>query len=159
MKKVLQLKVNGRLHKLEVEPSRLLLDALREDLGLMGAKRGCGEGYCGCCSVLLDGKAVHSCCVLAMRVAGREITTIEGLAVDKKLDPLQEAFVARGASQCGYCSPGMILSAKALLSENPHPTEEQVRVGLAGNLCRCTGYHKIMEAVLSVASAAGERSL
>jgi carbon-monoxide dehydrogenase small subunit len=158
MRQALQLRVNGRIHNLEVEPSRLLLDVLREDLALLGAKRGCGEGYCGCCSVLLDGKAVHSCCVLAMRAADREITTIEGLAIAGELDPVQEAFVSHGASQCGYCSPGMIISAKALLARNPNPTEEDVRVALAGNLCRCTGYHKIMEAVLSVASGQNARS-
>lgn len=159
MKQSLQLKVNGQLHTLEVDPWRLLLDVLRDDLGFMGAKRGCGEGYCGCCTVLLDGKSVHACCVLALRAAGREITTIEGLAVEGKLDPLQEAFVACGASQCGYCTPGMILSAKALLVTDPYPTEEEVKIALAGNLCRCTGYVKIVEAVLSAASNAKERGL
>lgn len=159
MKQSLQLTVNGQRHTVEVEPWRLLLDVLREDLGLIGAKRGCGEGYCGCCTVLLGGKAVHACCVLALRAAGCEITTIEGLAVEKTLDPLQEAFVARGATQCGYCTPGMILSAKALLVKNPHPTEEEVKIALSGNLCRCTGYVKIVEAVLCAASSAQERNL
>ncbi len=154
MKQSLELKINGRLHALEVDPSRLLLDVLRDDLGLMGAKRGCGEGYCGCCTVLMDGKSVHACCVLALRAAGHEITTIEGLAVEGKLDPLQEAFVACGASQCGYCTPGMILSAKALLLANPRPNEDEVKTALAGNLCRCTGYVKIVEAVLAAASNA-----
>jgi len=159
MKQSLQMTVNGQRHTVEVEPWRLLLDVLRDDLGLMGAKRGCGEGYCGCCTVLLDRKAVHACCVLALRAAGREITTIEGLAVEKKLDPLQETFVARGATQCGYCTPGMILSAKALLVKNPHPTEDEVKIALSGNLCRCTGYAKIVEAVLCAASSAQERNL
>jgi carbon-monoxide dehydrogenase small subunit len=153
----LQLRVNGQLHALEAEPWRLLLDVLRDDLGLTGAKRGCETGYCGCCTALLDGKAVHACSILAVRAAGREITTIEGLGKDGRLDPLQEAFVARGASQCGYCTPGMILSAKALLSEKPRPTEQDVRVALAGNLCRCTGYVKIVEAVLAASGNEGDR--
>lgn len=159
MKQSIQLRVNGQARALEIEPWRLLLDVLRDDLGLMGAKRGCDEGYCGCCTVLLDGKSVHACCVLAIRAAGHEITTIEGLAVAEKLDPLQEAFVARGATQCGYCTPGMILSAKALLVKNPHPTENEVKIALSGNLCRCTGYTKIVEAVMSVASGVEERGL
>ncbi|MDP2728554.1 MAG: (2Fe-2S)-binding protein [Dehalococcoidia bacterium] len=153
MRRAIELKVNGTVYPLEVEPRQTLLDVLREEIGLTGTRRGCDTSYCGCCTVLLDGMAVHSCCVLAVAAQGREITTVEGLAQDGKLHPMQQAFVDYGAIQCGFCTPGMILSAKALLDKNPHPTEEEVRLGLSGNLCRCTGYQKIVEAVLAVASA------
>ena len=155
IKKELQLKVNGGLCKLEVFPSTVLLDVLRDELGLTGTKRGCETGYCGCCTVLLGGKAIHSCSILAFRAKDHEILTIEGLEKDGKLHPLQKAFMDRGASQCGYCSPGMILSGKALLDSNPNPSEAEVRRALSGNLCRCTGYLPIIEAVLSVAQEGG----
>lgn len=154
-KRELQLKVNGRLCKIEVFPSTTLLDVLRDELGLTGAKRGCETGYCGCCTVLLDGRAIHSCSILAFRAKGHEILTIEGLERDGELHPLQRAFMDRGASQCGYCSPGMILSGKALLDSNPNPSEAEVRRALSGNLCRCTGYLPIIEAVLLAAREGG----
>jgi carbon-monoxide dehydrogenase small subunit len=153
MKVPLVLTVNGERRELEVEPGRTLLQVLREELGLTGARRGCEENFCGACTVLLDGQAVHSCSVLALQARGREVTTIEGLAQDGRLHPLQEAFIEQGAIQCGYCTPGMILSALALLAQNPRPSEEEVKAGLAGNLCRCTGYVKIIRAVLSAAQA------
>ena len=155
IKKELQLRVNGGLCKLEGFPSTGLLDVLRDELGLTGTKRGCETGYCGCCTVLLGGKAIHSCSILAFRAKDHEILTIEGLEKDGKLHPLQKAFMDRGASQCGYCSPGMILSGKALLDSNPNPSEAEVRRALSGNLCRCTGYLPIIEAVLSVAQEGG----
>ena len=155
IKKELQLRVNGGLFKLEVFPSTTLLDVLRDELGLTGTKRGCETGYCGCCTVLVGGKAIHSCSILAFRAKDHEILTIEGLEQDGKLHPLQKAFLDRGASQCGYCTPGMILSGKALLDFNPNPSEAEVRRALSGNLCRCTGYLPIIEAVLSVAQEGG----
>jgi aerobic carbon-monoxide dehydrogenase small subunit len=155
MRQLLRLRVNGEDHEVWVEPWKSLADVLREDLNLTGVKIGCNEGQCGSCTVLIDGKPVKSCLVLAPRATGKEILTIEGLAKDGKLHPLQEAFVKHFAVQCGFCTPGFILAAKGLLDENPHPTEEEVRKWLAGNLCRCTGYVKIIEAVLS---AAGSRS-
>jgi carbon-monoxide dehydrogenase small subunit len=130
------------------------LDFLRDDLNLTGTKKGCDQGSCGACTVLVDGKPINACLVLAMEVDGREILTIEGLSKGKELHPLQEAFIHYGAVQCGYCTPGMILSAKALLDENPCPTEEEVRVAISGNLCRCTGYRKIVDAILSVSQSA-----
>jgi len=151
MKVPLVLTVNGEEHHLEVEPRRTLLEVLREDLELNGARRGCEENFCGACTVLLDGAAVHSCSILAVQARGREVTTIEGLAVDGLLHPLQEAFVEYGAVQCGYCTPGIIMSALAFLSGNPRPTDEEVRQALVGNLCRCTGYVKIVQAIQSAA--------
>lgn len=151
MKKEIDLTVNGEPYGLAVEANRTLLQVLREDLGLTGTKEGCGKGDCGSCTVLVDGKAVNSCLTLAMQVRGKSITTIEGLASANGLHPLQEAFIQYGAIQCGFCTPGMILSAKALLDENPNPTEEEVKRSLAGNLCRCTGYTKIIETVMVVA--------
>lgn len=141
------LMVNGLERELLVEPNRTLTQVLREDLRLTGTKHGCGIGDCGCCTVLMDGEAVNSCLVLALEAMGRKITTIEGLAEGNRLHPLQDSFIELGAIQCGFCSPGMILSSKALLAENPSPTEEDIRLGLSGNLCRCTGYQKIVEAV------------
>jgi carbon-monoxide dehydrogenase small subunit len=160
MKYPITLTVNCEQHKLGVAPHRTLLDVLRNDLELRGTNRGCDSGDCGACTVLMtrpgdeSGTAVTSCMVLAVDADGAEITTIEGLARDGKLHPLQQAFVEHGAIQCGFCTPGMILTAVALLKENPHPTEEEVRAGLAGNLCRCTGYAKIVEAVLAVSAHA-----
>ena len=151
MKVPLVLTVNGEERHLEVEPRRTLLELLREDLELTGARRGCEENFCGACTVLLDGAAVHSCSILAVQARGREVTTIEGLAADGLLHPLQEAFVEYGAVQCGYCTPGIIMSALAFLSGNPRPTDEEVRQALVGNLCRCTGYVKIVQAIQSAA--------
>lgn len=153
MKKPITLNVNGETHRLEVPVHRTLVDVLRDDLALTGTKKGCDMGECGACTVLLDGKAVNSCLVLAVQADGRQVTTIEGLAVNGKLDRLQETFIEHGAIQCGFCTPGMILSAKALLAENAKPTETEVREGLAGNLCRCTGYVKIVEAVLAASGS------
>ena len=155
MKQEIKLKVNGAPYEVFVEPWKTLLDVLREEIGLMGVKSGCEEGECGACTVLVDGKAVNSCLMLAPQAQGKEIITIEGLEGEEGLHPLQQAFVEHFAVQCGFCTPGMILSAKALLDKNPHPTEEEVRVALSGNLCRCTGYVKIVEAVLA-ASKKGE---
>ena len=144
--------VNGEPYELEHVPvNRTLLQVLRDDLGLTGTKEGCGEGDCGACTVLLDGKAVNSCLVLAAEVDGREVTTVEGLAKSGKLHPLQQAFVDEGAVQCGFCTPGMLMSAKALLDVTPLPTENEIRTALAGNLCRCTGYVRIVSAVQKAA--------
>lgn len=151
MKEKITLHVNGEEFSVDVEPYWTLLDVLRRELGLTGTKKGCDHGDCGACTVLIDGKAVNSCLVLAVAAEGKEIITIEGLARDGDLHPLQKAFIEYGAIQCGYCSPGMILSAKALLDENPHPAEEEIRKNIAGNLCRCTGYVKIVEAITAVA--------
>lgn len=147
------IKINSYNHRLDVAPNRRLVDLLREDLGLFGTKFGCGEGECGACTVLLNGKAVNSCMTLAIQADGCEVTTIEGLSRGGSLHPLQQAFVEEGAVQCGFCTPGMILSAKALLDENPFPTENEIKQGMAGNFCRCTGYAAIMRAVQSVAKA------
>lgn len=151
MKHQIQLSVNGESFDLLVEPRHTLLKVLREDLGFTGTKRGCDAGECGACTVLLNGKPVNSCLVLAVEADGAEITTIEGLARGSELHPIQEAFIQHGAVQCGYCTPGMILSAKALLDENPHPSEVEVKRAIAGNLCRCTGYVKIIGAILAAA--------
>ena len=150
--------VNGEVVELEVPANRTLLKVLREDLDLTGAKEGCGAGECGACTVLLDGKPVNACLVLAPEIDGHEVLTIEGLARGVELDPVQEAFIEYGALQCGYCTPGMILSARALLTRTPRPAEREVRESIAGNLCRCTGYEKIVEAVLAVAAAGGGKS-
>jgi len=141
--------LNGHPVSADVPGSRRLLDVLREDLRLTGTKEGCGEGECGACSVLIDGQVVNSCLVAAGQVEGCAVVTVEGLAPDGELTPLQRAFVERGAAQCGICTPGMLLAAHALLQQNPRPSADDVRVGLAGNLCRCTGYTKIIEAVLA----------
>lgn len=141
------IKVNGREFRLPVSPNRRLLDILREDLGLTGTKEGCGEGECGACTVLVNGRAVNACLVLAPDANGAEILTIEGIAGGDKLHPIQEAFLEAGAVQCGYCTPGMVLTAKALLDRNPEPDEEAVKTAISGNLCRCTGYVKIVDAI------------
>jgi carbon-monoxide dehydrogenase small subunit len=151
MEKKVTLKVNGERYEMRVPVERLLVDLLREALGLTGTKVSCGEGECGACTVLVNGKAISSCITLAVSVDGCEITTIEGLAKDGNLHPLQEAFIEHGAAQCGFCTPGMILSAKALLDKSPHPNEDEIKQALAGNLCRCTGYASILRAVHSVA--------
>jgi aerobic-type carbon monoxide dehydrogenase small subunit (CoxS/CutS family) len=144
------LNVNGRDYVVEVKPHWTLLQVIRDQIGLTGTKYGCGTGECGACTILMDGKPVTSCLVLAPQAEGKKIMTIEGLATDK-LHPLQEAFIEEGAIQCGYCIPGMILAAKAFLDKNPNPTEEEVRRAIDGNLCRCTGYVKQVKAILSAA--------
>jgi carbon-monoxide dehydrogenase small subunit len=148
--KPLDIKVNGQLHTLMVKPNKTLLECLREDLGLTGAREACDTGGCGACTVLVDGRPVYSCLVLAYDCRGKHVLTIEGLAGDGELHPLQQAFIDHGAIQCGFCTPGMVLTAKALLDENPSPTEREVREAIAGNICRCTGYVKIVEAILAV---------
>lgn len=150
MKQIITLHVNGEDYELLVEPHWLLIDVLREKLGLTGTKKGCGAGECGACTILMDGRPVNSCLVLAVRAEGTDIVTIEGLAKNAEIDPLQEEFLKQGAVQCGYCTPGMILTAKALLEENDHPSEGEIREALAGNLCRCTGYQKIIDAIQAV---------
>ena len=152
MKQLIELRVNGDQYEVAVEPRRTLLEVLRDNLGLTGTKEGCDMGACGSCTVLLDNKAVLSCLTLAVEAQGKEITTIEGVAKDGKLHPIQEAFINHGAIHCGFCTPGMILSAKALLDENPRPTKEEIKEAIAGNLCRCTGYVKIVEAIMAVSS-------
>jgi aerobic carbon-monoxide dehydrogenase small subunit len=147
MKSFVQLTINGQPVEAVVEPNRTLLQFLREDLGLTGTKHGCGLGDCGACTVIMDGQPVNSCLVLAIQANGRDVLTIEGLAENGKLHPIQQAFVDKGAIQCGFCTPGMILSAKALLDSNPKPTEQEIRMAISGNLCRCTGYQKIVEAI------------
>ena len=143
----IQLTVNGKQYSLSIDEDKRLIDVLREDLGLTGVKEGCGEGECGACTVIMDGKTVNSCLVMGFQANGSNIVTIEGLEKDGSLDPVQQAFIDVGAVQCGFCIPGMILSVRALLDENPNPTEEEIREGISGNLCRCTGYNKIVEAV------------
>jgi aerobic-type carbon monoxide dehydrogenase small subunit (CoxS/CutS family) len=143
-------KLNGDIREVYVDPGMTLLDLIREDLGLIGAKKGCGTGECGACTVIMNGRAVPSCLVLAASVNGSEVTTIEGLAEGGRLHPLQQAFIDHQATQCGFCTPGFILSAKAFLDENPHPSRLEVEEALLGNLCRCTGYKKIVDAVMSV---------
>ena len=143
--------VNGKTERLDVPGGKRLLDVLREDLHLTGAKEGCGEGECGACTVLMDGEAVHSCMVLAGQLSGHSVTTIEGLEEDGRLGVLQNAFVEQGAVQCGYCTPGMIMSAAGLLNRTPDPTEEEIRVALSGNICRCSGYVQIVAAVKAAA--------
>ena len=152
-KQVLSCTINGENVEVLVQPYVSLLDALREDLGLTGPKEGCGTGDCGACTVHLDGEPVASCLMLAMQARGRRVRTIEGLADSSTLHPLQEAFVRLGVPQCGFCIPGVLMAATALLAENPHPTEEQIRYGIAGNLCRCTGYTKMLAAITEVAGA------
>lgn len=149
----IKLTVNGTTHELMVSPWRTLLEVLREDLGLTGTKEGCGVGECGACTVIMDGHTVNSCILLAAAVDGKEITTIEGLAANGKLHPVQQAFIEEGGLQCGFCTPGMIMSAKALLDENPSPTDEEIKSSIAGNTCRCTGYTKI---IASIKTAAGK---
>ena len=153
MKVPLTLTVNGTPYPIEVEPGTTLLYAVRDEVGLTGAKEGCDDSECGACMMLLDGKPVNSCSYLALQGDGSEVTTVEGLADGTDLAPLQRAFLERGGVQCGFCTPGMLISATALLQANGQPTEEEVRIALSGNLCRCTGYDGIVKAVLAVASA------
>ncbi len=149
MKRLITLNVNGKPYEVAVDTHRTLLEVLRKEIGLTGAKEGCGMGECGSCTVLMDGKPILACLVLAMDARSKEILTIEGLAENGELHPLQKAFVEYGAVQCGFCTPGMILSAKALLDKNPSPSEEEVKSAIGGNLCRCTGYNKIVEAIMA----------
>ncbi|MGB6066618.1 MAG: (2Fe-2S)-binding protein [Desulfomonilaceae bacterium] len=150
-KQLVTMTVNGNEIDVAVTPNSTLLEVLRDDLGFTGVKEGCSEGVCGACTVLLDGAPVRSCLTLALEAEGASVTTIEGLASQGKLHPVQQAFIDHGAVQCGFCTPGMILSSKALLDRSPHPTDEEIKTALAGNFCRCTGYKKILEAVQSVA--------
>ncbi len=150
MKQAIELKVNGDTYDVLVSPNNTLLEVLREKLGLMGTKRGCDLGACGACTVLINGEAYLACVMLAVDARGKEILTIEGLAEGGELHPLQNAFVENGGLQCGFCTPGMILTAQAILNEEQHPTEEVIKKKMAGNLCRCTGYKKIVEAIKSV---------
>lgn len=147
MKQLIELSVNGESYELAVEPQATLLEVLRNDLGLTGTKEACGTGECGSCTVLIDGRPVLSCLTLALDCTGQDIVTIEGLAEGERMSPVQQAFQDCGAIQCGFCTPGMVLSATALLEQNSRPTEEEIRKALEGHLCRCTGYNKIIEAV------------
>ncbi len=149
--KSLRLKVNGKPYTVRVKPQATLLDVIREELGLTGTKEGCGLGECGACTVIMGDKTVNACIVLAVEAQGKEITTIEGLADGSRLHPIQEAFVEAGGLQCGFCTPGMILSTKALLDKNKEPSDDEIRRGLSGNFCRCTGYTKIFESVRAAA--------
>ena len=156
MKQAIELNINGDVHEILVATHHTLLEVLREQLGLMGTKRGCDLGACGACTVLIDGEAYLSCLMLAVDAIGKQVITIEGLSEGGDLHPLQSAFVEKGALQCGFCTPGMILTAKAILDEEKHPTEEVIKQKMAGNLCRCTGYKKVVEAVMSVAEEDGQ---
>ncbi len=155
----LQMNLNGKDVSMEIEACALLLDVIREQLGLTGTKVGCEEGECGACTVLVDGVPVDSCMFPARKASGRSVVTIEGLAQGDELHPLQQAFLDHGAVQCGYCTPGVLLTAAALLETNPHPTEDEIRQAIAGNLCRCTGYLKIVRAIQAVAAGRGGASL
>ena len=150
MKKSIQLMINNKKYEETVEPNQTLADFLRDSLGLTGTKKGCETGDCGSCTVIMDGKPVNSCLILAVQANGRAIETIEGMETDVGLHPLQQAFVEKGSIQCGFCSPGMLMSGKNLLDKNPDPDEDEIRNAIAGNLCRCTGYQKIIEAIKSV---------
>ena len=156
MKQFIQLMVNGDPYEIMVKPSDTLLNVLREKLGFTGAKRGCDSGKCGSCTVLLDGKPIRACITLAISLRERNIMTIEGLAQNGELHPLQKAFIEHGAVQCGFCTPGMILFAKYFLEENPNPTEDETRKALSANICRCTGYIKIIEAIQAAAKVVGK---
>ena len=151
MKKQINLKVNGQSYALQVDAKDLLLDVIREKIGLTGTKEGCGTGECGACTVLIDGEPVNSCLYLAVRAEGKDILTIEGLGELSKLHPLQQAFIDNGSVQCGFCAPGMLLSAQALLMKNSNPSEREIREGIAGNICRCSGYVKIVSAIKQAA--------
>ena len=157
-KLIIELTINGKKIKVETTTSTRLLDLIRDDLRLTGTKEGCGKGECGACTVIMNGELVASCLVLAPQADGAIITTIEGIGNGKKLHPIQEAFIETGAVQCGFCTPGMILAAKKLLEENPHPTEEEIKRGISGNLCRCTGYQKIIDAIKLAANRLSSRN-
>jgi aerobic carbon-monoxide dehydrogenase small subunit len=157
-KQLLTMTVNGNEIDVAVTPNATLLEILRDDLGFTGVKEGCSEGVCGACTVLMNGAPIRSCLTLALEAEGASITTIEGLASHGQLHPVQQAFIDQGAVQCGFCTPGMILSSKALLDRSPHPTDEEIKTALAGNFCRCTGYKKILDAVQSVATEGIEQT-
>ena len=157
MKHKIRFTINREVKEIEVEPNKTLLKMLREDLDLIGAKEGCGAGECGACTVLVDNKPVNSCLMLAVEADGKKIITIEGLSDGINLDPLQKSFIKHNALQCGYCTPGMIISARALLDRNNNPSEEDIKEALAGNLCRCTGYQRVIDAVLDTARKGGGR--
>ena len=151
MKQLMRFTINGEIYEDEIDIRRTLLEVLRENFGLTGTKRACNEGECGVCTVLLDDKPVASCLLLAVEAQDRVIQTVEGVATDDELHPLQQSFIDHGAFQCGFCTPGMVMTAKGFLAENPRPSEEEIRHGIAGNLCRCTGYNKYVEAILDAA--------
>jgi len=153
---MINIQINGTAHALDVPPMKRLLDVLREDLHLTGTKEGCGEGECGSCSVIVDGEVINSCLVPVCQVSGSTILTVEGLARDGRLDPLQQAFLECGGAQCGICTPGMLIAARALLDETPRPSREDIKEAIAGNLCRCTGYIKIIDAIEQSASSRAE---
>jgi carbon-monoxide dehydrogenase small subunit len=153
VKRLITLTVNGQTYEVAIESRQSLLQVLREELHLTGTKEGCSEGECGACTVFLDGQTVDSCLIFGLEAAGRQVMTIEGLAPADQLDPIQKAFAEYGGVQCGFCTPGMILAAKALLTQNPRPTEAEIRQGISGNLCRCTGYVKIVEAIQAASQA------
>ncbi len=153
MKQIIELDVNNEVHELAVEPYDSLLRTLRDTVGMNGTKRGCDSGGCGCCTVLVDGKAVYSCMTMVMSVVDKKITTVEGLPSNGELDPLQQAFIDAGAVQCGYCTCGIMMASKQLLTDNPDPSEEEIRKGISGNLCRCTGYQKIVDAIKLAAAS------
>jgi aerobic carbon-monoxide dehydrogenase small subunit len=152
MTHTIRMQVNGKNYTVDVPSQRLLIDCLRYDLGMTGTKEGCSVGVCGACTVLMDGALVSSCLTLAVTVDGKEITTVEGLARNGKLHPVQQAFIDYGGFQCGICTPGMVVAAKALLDENPHPTDDEIKDWMMGNLCRCTGYYKIIESIRGAAT-------
>jgi len=159
-KELIRLKVNGEVHEIAVPPHKLLLDVLREDLGLTGSKRGCDDSSCGCCAVLVDGTPMLSCVAMASCYQDSEMVTVEGIAPPGELDPIQEGFVLSGGTQCGYCTPGFLIATKALLDRNPNPTLEEIRVALSSNLCRCTGYMQIYESVkLAIERAVARRAV
>jgi carbon-monoxide dehydrogenase small subunit len=153
--RTIELTVNGRVHKLDVKENDILLDVLRKKLNLTGAKEGCGEGECGACTVIMDGEAVTSCLILAVEADGSEIETIEGQSIGEEISYIQEAFIEENAIQCGFCTPGMVMTTKALLDENPNPSDEEIDIALSGNICRCTGYYSIRDAVKSAAEKKG----
>lgn len=153
MKQIINIDVNNEIHEVAIEKSDTLVMVLRERLGMQGTKRGCDSGGCGCCTVLVDGQAVYSCMTFALSLEGKKITTVEGLVKDGKLDVIQQAFIDTAAVQCGYCTCGIMMAAKQLLNDNPNPSEEEIRKGISGNLCRCTGYTKIVEAIKLVATS------
>jgi carbon-monoxide dehydrogenase small subunit len=157
MKQPMKFTINGEIYEDDIDVRRTLLEVLRENFGLTGTKKGCNEGECGTCTVLLDGKPVASCLVLAVEVQGKRIETVEGLARGGELHPLQQAFLDHGAFQCGFCTPGVLMAAKGLLDENPNPSEAEVRRAIAGNLCRCTGYNKYVEAILDTAARSSNK--
>lgn len=158
MKQIIEIDINNEVHELAVEPYDSLLRTIRDKAGMTGTKRGCDSGGCGCCTVLVDGKAVYSCMTMVMSVQDKKVTTVEGLPNNGELDPLQQAFIDAGAVQCGYCTCGIMMASKQLLEDNPDPSEAEIRKGISGNLCRCTGYQKIVDAIKLAASNIGQGS-